>query len=129
MLRGQLTALGTGRGSVLLVTGPAGGGKTTLLSQAQVRLGPLDEAAVAQVAHDVLGGEPDKALRQVLTRADGQPFLVTELLSGLRDEHLVRVAAGTAMLAAGATMPRRFVGTVAGQLARLIGGLADEKAA
>lgn len=86
---------------------------------AEVRLGPLDEAAVAEVAHDVLGGEPDKALRQVLTRADGQPFLLTELLSGLRDEHLVRVVGGTAVLAAGATLPRRFVGTVAGQLARL----------
>ncbi len=86
---------------------------------AEVRLGPLDEAAVAQVAHDMLGGEPDEALLRVLTRADGQPFLLTELLSGLRDEHLVRVAAGTAVLAAGATLPRRFVGTVAGQLARL----------
>jgi predicted ATPase len=69
---------------------------------AEVRLGPLDEAAVAEVAHDMLGGEPDTALRQVLTRADGQPFLLTELLSGLRDEHLVRVADGTAVLAAGA---------------------------
>ncbi|WP_300612663.1 AAA family ATPase, partial [Trebonia sp.] len=86
---------------------------------AEVRLGPLDEAAVAQVAHDMLGGEPDEALLRVLTRADGQPFLLTELLSGLRDEHLVRVTAGAAVLAAGATLPRRFVGTVAGQLARL----------
>jgi predicted ATPase len=86
---------------------------------AEVRLGPLDEAAVAEVTRDVLGGEPDEALRQVLTRADGQPFLLTELLSGLRDEDLVLVVGGTAVLVAGATLPRRFVGTVAGQLARL----------
>jgi DNA-binding NarL/FixJ family response regulator len=85
----------------------------------EIRLGPLDESAVAQVAHDMLGGEPDEALLRVLTRADGQPFLLTELLRGLRDEHLVTVADGTAELVAGASLPRQFVGTVAAQLARL----------
>jgi len=34
VLRGQLNALGAGRGSVVLVTGPAGSGKTTLLAEA-----------------------------------------------------------------------------------------------
>jgi ABC-type lipoprotein export system ATPase subunit len=34
VLRGQLNALRTGRGSVVLVTGPAGVGKTTLLAKA-----------------------------------------------------------------------------------------------
>ena len=34
MLRGQLNALDAGRGSVMLVTGPAGVGKTTLLAEA-----------------------------------------------------------------------------------------------
>ena len=34
MLRGQLNALGAGRGSVVLVTGPAGSGKTSLLGEA-----------------------------------------------------------------------------------------------
>jgi predicted ATPase len=38
----------------------------------EVRVGPLDEAAVAEVAHDMLGGEPDEALRQVLSRAEGR---------------------------------------------------------
>jgi hypothetical protein len=28
----------------------------------------------------MLGGEPDEALRQVLSRAGGQPFLLTELV-------------------------------------------------
>jgi predicted ATPase len=67
----------------------------------------------------MLGGEPDEALRRVLTRADGQPFLLTELLRGLRDEHLVTVADGTAELPTDASLPRQFVGTVAAQLARL----------
>ncbi len=34
MLRGQLDALGAGHGSVVIVTGPAGVGKTTLLAEA-----------------------------------------------------------------------------------------------
>jgi predicted ATPase len=34
LLRGQLNALGAGRGGVVLVTGPAGVGKTTLLAEA-----------------------------------------------------------------------------------------------
>jgi predicted ATPase len=85
----------------------------------EIRLGPLDESAVAQVARDTLGGEPDEALRQVLGRADGQPFLLTELLRGLRAENFVTVDGGTAKLAAGAHLPRRLVDSVAGQLARL----------
>ncbi len=38
----------------------------------EIRLGPLDETAVAQVARDMLGGEPDEALRKVLTRISAQ---------------------------------------------------------
>ena len=67
----------------------------------------------------MLGGEPDEALRQVLSRADGQPFLLTELLRGLRAENLVTVDGGTAKLATGAQLLRRLVESVAGQLARL----------
>jgi DNA-binding CsgD family transcriptional regulator/energy-coupling factor transporter ATP-binding protein EcfA2 len=85
----------------------------------EIPLGPLDETAVAQVARDMLGGEPDQALREVLSRADGQPFLLTELLRGLRAENLVTVDGSTAKLAAGARLPRRLVDSVAGQLARL----------
>ncbi|MGH3208826.1 MAG: hypothetical protein ACRDNO_13800, partial [Trebonia sp.] len=78
-----------------------------------------DEAAVAQIARDMLCGEPDEALRQVLNRADGQPFLLTELLRGLRMENLVTVSAGIVRLNAGVRLPRRLVDWVAGQLARL----------
>ena len=85
----------------------------------EIRLGPLHPTAVAQVARDMLGGEPDEALREVLSRADGQLFLLTELLRGLRAENLVTVDGRTARLAAGARLPRRLVDSVAGQLARL----------
>ena len=81
-------------------------GRLEAAGASEIRLGPLDETAVAQVARDMLGGEPDEALREVLSRADGQPFLLTELLRGLRTENLVTVDGGTARLAAGARLPR-----------------------
>ncbi len=94
-------------------------GRLEAAGASEIPLGPLDEAAVEQVARDMLGGEPDEALREVLSRAEGQPFLLTELLRGLRTENLVTVEGGTARLAAGARLPRRLVDSVAGQLARL----------
>ena len=94
-------------------------GRLEAAGASEVRLGPLDGTAVAQVARDLLGGEPDEALREVLGRAEGQLFLLTELLRGLLAENLVTVDDGTARLAAGARLPRRLVGSVAAQLARL----------
>jgi len=94
-------------------------GRLESAGASEIRLGPLDETAVAQIARDMLGGKPDEALREVLSRADGQPFLLTELLRGLRTENLVTVDGSMARLAAGARLPRRLVDSVAGQLARL----------
>jgi predicted ATPase len=42
-----------------------------------IRLGPLDRHAVAQVATDVLGAEPDEELLQKAKRVQGNPFLVS----------------------------------------------------
>jgi predicted ATPase len=100
-------------------------GRLESAGASEIRLGPLNEAAVAQVARDMLGGEPDEVLREVLSRAGGQPFLLTELLRGLRTEDLVTIDGSTARLAAGARMPRRLVGSVAGQLARLTASARD----
>ncbi|HEY2005734.1 MAG TPA: LuxR C-terminal-related transcriptional regulator, partial [Solirubrobacteraceae bacterium] len=61
-------------------------------------LRPLDDAAVAQVALDVMRAEPDEALLELLGRAHGSPFWLMELLSGLREEQLVRVQSGHAEL-------------------------------
>jgi DNA-binding NarL/FixJ family response regulator len=94
-------------------------GRLEAAGASEVRLGPLDKAAVEQVALEILGGEPDEALREVLSRAEGQPFLLTELLRGLRTEDLVTVDGGTARLAAGARLPHRLVDSVAAQLGRL----------
>jgi DNA-binding CsgD family transcriptional regulator len=61
-------------------------------------LGALDETAVAQITADLLRGAPDAALLGMAERAGGSPFLLVELLRGLRDEELVRVRAGAAEL-------------------------------
>jgi len=64
----------------------------------RIVLGPLDEAAVAEVTLDVMRAQPDGPLLELVTRAHGSPFLLMELLSGLRDEQLVRVEGGRAEL-------------------------------
>jgi DNA-binding CsgD family transcriptional regulator len=78
----------------------------------------LDQAAVDDVAQDVLGGEPDDRLRGVITRVGGQPLWLVELLRGLRDEKLVEVEGGVARLL-GEGIPRRLLESVSDQLARL----------
>ncbi len=65
---------------------------------AKIPLGPLDHAGVAQMAADVLGAEPDSELLKMAERPAGSPFLLVELLSGLREEGLVRVESGRAEL-------------------------------
>ena len=77
----------------------------------RILLGPLDDAAVAQVAGDVMDAEPDDALLHLVKDAQGSPFVLTELLSGLRDEQLVRVVAGQAELVE-SRLPRRVAFTM-----------------
>ncbi len=72
----------------------------------RIVLGPLDDTAVAQVAEDVMDAEPDDALLRLVKDARGSPFVLMELLSGLRDEDLVRIVAGRAELVE-ARLPRR----------------------
>jgi DNA-binding CsgD family transcriptional regulator len=63
-------------------------------------LEPLSEAAMAQVATDVMQAEPDESLLRMAREAGGNPFLLVELLEGLRQEELVRVDSGRATLTA-----------------------------
>jgi DNA-binding CsgD family transcriptional regulator len=84
----------------------------------KIALPPLDRAAVAGVAEDLLGGAPDPALVKVLAGVRGQPFLLTELLRGMREEKLVAVSDGIASLT-GTGIPLRFVDSVNEQLGHL----------
>jgi DNA-binding NarL/FixJ family response regulator len=90
----------------------------------KVTLNPLDQTAVAALAEDLLGGRPDAALLKVLAGVRGQPFLLAELLRGLREEKLVQVSGGIARLS-GTGIPLRFVDSVNHQLARLSAGARD----
>ncbi|MEU1055307.1 AAA family ATPase [Streptomyces sp. NPDC005876] len=49
-----------------------------------VRLGPLSDTAIGELAGDVLGGSADARVRELLEGAGGNPFLAVEMLSGLR---------------------------------------------
>ena len=83
-------------------------------------LDPLSEAAVTQVASDVIGAEPDEAVLKMAGEADGNPFLLVELLEGLREENLVRVDCGQATLIAG-RLPVRVRASMRDRLARMSG--------
>ena len=90
----------------------------------RITLDALDDAAVAGVAADILGGVPDPALLRVLARVEGNPFLLTELLRGMREEKLVTTVDGTVKLT-GARIPLRFRDSVNDQLTRLSSGARD----
>jgi len=77
----------------------------------RIVLGPLDDAAVAEVAEDVMEAEPDEAFLALVQGAGGSPFLLMELLAGLRDENLVRFASGQVELVE-ARLPDRVRSTM-----------------
>jgi DNA-binding CsgD family transcriptional regulator/DNA-binding Lrp family transcriptional regulator len=81
-------------------------------------LEPLSEAAVTQVATDIMPAEPDEALLQMAAEAGGNPFLLVELLEGLREEKLVRVDSGQATLIAH-RLPERVRASMQDRLARM----------
>ena len=89
-----------------------------------IELSPLDETAVAGVAADLLGGAPDAALLAALAGVRGHPFLLTELLRGLREERLTEVSGGVARLV-GTGLPARFRDSVGYHLARLSAAARD----
>ena len=64
----------------------------------QVVLGPLAQDGIRQIAADVLRAEPGPEVLKMAERAGGSPFLLVEMLSGLREEKLVRIESGRAEL-------------------------------
>jgi DNA-binding CsgD family transcriptional regulator len=83
-----------------------------------VRLGPLGGDAVAQVAADVLGAEPDDELLQRAGRVQGNPFLLVEFCRGLQDDRLVAVDSGRATLVDD-RLPHRVSDSMRNRLARM----------
>lgn len=96
----------------------AAAGRLEQIGAQRLRLGPLDEAAVAQVVGDTLQAEPDPGLLEVAETARGNPFLLVELLLGLLEEGLARVESGRAELLE-ARLPVRVRDTMRDRLERM----------
>ncbi len=73
---------------------------------ARVTLGPLGDDAVAGVVADALRAAPDDRLTELAAGAAGNPYLLVELLTGLREEDAIQVARGRATLVS-ARLPER----------------------
>ena len=73
---------------------------TRLFEAGAVRLplGPLPAKAVSEMTADRLDAEADPRLLRLAGHSGGNPFLLVELLDGLREEGLVRVEHGRAEL-------------------------------
>lgn len=83
-----------------------------------ITLGPLDDAAVARLAAEVLGGDPDEHVLDLVEQAAGSPFLLVETLLGLRDEDRIRVVDGRAEVLDG-RLPDRVRSGMRERLGRL----------
>jgi DNA-binding CsgD family transcriptional regulator len=83
-----------------------------------IRLGPLRREAVAEIALDVLGAEPDQELLDKAQQVKGNPFLLMEFFRGLQDEHIVTVDSGRARLLED-RLPRRVSDNMRGRLLRM----------
>lgn len=81
-------------------------------------VGPLAPEAIEAAVRDVLGAEPDEALLALASRSEGNPFVLVELLLGLRDEDRLRVRDGRAT-AIGDQVPGRLTQSMHERLARL----------
>jgi DNA-binding CsgD family transcriptional regulator len=71
----------------------------------------LDQAAVAEIAADVLGAPPDSQLLALAASAGGHPRRLIELLAAVQEERLIELRAGRAVLAGHGT-PRRLLETM-----------------
>jgi DNA-binding CsgD family transcriptional regulator len=89
----------------------------TTAGAATIPLAPLTASAVAQVAGDVLGAPAGGDLLRTLADVRGNPFLIVDLLTGLREENLVRVVDGRARLAEN-RVPHRLEDSMRRRLSR-----------
>jgi DNA-binding CsgD family transcriptional regulator len=87
----------------------------------QVKLGPLSEAEVFELAAGLVGGRPGPRLAGAMSRAGGNPLYLRELADGLVRDDRVQVTAGVAELAgaAPARVPASLAAAVAQRLASL----------
>jgi len=78
----------------------------------------LSDDATIDMAADLLGAAPDAQLEVTLRRAENLPLLVSELVQGLLEEHLVTVTDEIAAVH-GEQLPERFGASIRERIARL----------
>jgi DNA-binding CsgD family transcriptional regulator len=78
-------------------------------------LGPADESVIEEMAVHLLGAAPQADLRALISGAGGNPRLITELITGLREEGQLELRDGTARLRGG-WLPHRVTSLVRGQV-------------
>jgi DNA-binding CsgD family transcriptional regulator len=84
----------------------------------RLRVGAVPATAVAAIVADVLGVGADKTLLALAEQAHGNPFLLVELLRGLREEDRLRVVDGRAAVV-GEGLPRRLTASMEDRLSGL----------
>jgi len=75
----------------------------------RITLAPLDEDAVTAMLTGALGAPPDQALAELARGAAGNPSLLAELISGLRDARATQVTNGQVEIAS-QRLPQRLHG-------------------
>ena len=75
----------------------------------RITLGALDQPAVADVIADVLGAEPEPDVLALAGIADGNPFLLVDLLEKFKSEGVFQVAGGRARMAASPPHTQAFM--------------------
>ncbi|OBH01174.1 hypothetical protein A5696_14685 [Mycobacterium sp. E2699] len=83
-----------------------------------LRLGGIETTAVEDIVADVLRAEADASLLALARLADGNPFLVMELIHGLQEEDRISVTGGRASVR-GHELPRRLTATLDERVGRL----------
>lgn len=84
----------------------------------RIMLEALDDQAVTDVVTDVLDAVPEPDLLALAAGAEGNPFILVELVEGLRDEGAVEIIDGHARLVARG-VPERFQQIARRRLGRL----------
>jgi DNA-binding CsgD family transcriptional regulator/tetratricopeptide (TPR) repeat protein len=84
----------------------------------RMTLEALGDRSVAEIVTDVLGATPEPALLEFAAGAGGNPFILVELLGGLRDEGAVELSDGHARLIS-PRLPRRLQELARRRLGRL----------
>ncbi|MEU4807282.1 LuxR C-terminal-related transcriptional regulator [Actinosynnema sp. NPDC023587] len=104
--------------ALVALTGAHAGGelRRALAAAGEVLvLGPVADDVVARLAADLLGAPPRPDLAALVAAAGGDPRMVAELITGLREEGRLDTRDGTARVRGGA-LPRRVDGLVRGRV-------------